>query len=374
MNHNKTGRIYGLSFTSLLFILSIWSCSKTERQIATAKGVTFPKAHFDDYFVHLMDSLNMPGLSVAIINEAQIVYHEVFGVKIQGTDKPVNKTTFFEAASLSKPLFAFFVMKQVDKGLPDLDQPLYQYLPYPDIEYDERYKNITARMILSHTSGFPNWRADSLRIDFEPGMRYQYSGEGYRYLANVVAQINHLPIEQLDSLFQEEIAQPLGASLYFKWNEKIAQDKATGHVNDQPTDNFEVRADLHFGSAGGLHSEAASFAKFLIALMEKKILSPEAYTELLKQQIKLPENDINSIVMGASGWSLGLGMIPTDSEVCYWHSGNNEDYQSWFHIFPEKRYGIVVFTNSDKIQTPDFFTTFFDFLNDGIAFDRSQLQ
>ena len=287
----------------------------------------------------------------------------------------IDNTTFFEAASLSKPLFAFFCMKQHDKGILDLDRPLYQYLPYPDIEYDERYRAITSRMILAHTSGFPNWRADSLTIDFKPGTQYQYSGEGYRYLANVLAKINELPIEQLDHLFQKEVVSELGLSrLYFKWNEEIANNKATGHINGQQTDNFEVRKDLHFGSAGGLHADAVSYANFLIAIMKKKGLTEQSYSEMLKEQIKLPKEDINAILLNASAWSLGFGIIPNPKDMCYWHSGNNEDFQSWFHFYPERKYGMVVFTNSDKIQTPEFFTSFFNFFDDGITFDISKLQ
>jgi CubicO group peptidase (beta-lactamase class C family) len=69
----------------------------------------------------------------------------------------VNDQTLFEAASVSKPIFAYFVMRMVEKGLLNLDTPLYKYLPYPDIEHDDRYKLITARMVLNHTTGFPNW-------------------------------------------------------------------------------------------------------------------------------------------------------------------------------------------------------------------------
>lgn len=346
-----------------------------QNHIYNAKGSEIKEEQINEFFIGLMDSLNIPGFSVAIINDAEIVYHQVFGLKIKDSEKAINKETFFEAASLSKPLFAFYAMKQVDKDVLDLDKPLYRYLPHPDIEYDERYEKITARMILSHTSGLPNWRSDSLKIDFTPGTQYQYSGEGYRYLSKVLASINEIPFEDLDSLFQVEIVKPLNANkLYFQWNQEIPKNKATGHQNNEPTDNFQVRKDLYFGSAGGLHTEASNYAKFLIAIMNKNLLSTESYSELLKEQVKLPENDINSIIMDASGWSLGFGMIPTSPEVCYWHSGNNQDFQSWFHFYPERKYGIVVFSNSDKIQTPDFFTKFFDFLDDGIEFDISSLE
>ncbi|WP_289644215.1 serine hydrolase domain-containing protein [Maribacter aestuarii] len=105
-----------------------------------------------------MKVLDVPGVSVAIINDGRVVYHTVKGYADSETKKKVNEKTIFEGASLSKPLFAYFVMGFVEEGKLDLDRPLYEYLPYDDIANDERYKKITARMVLSHTTGLPNWR------------------------------------------------------------------------------------------------------------------------------------------------------------------------------------------------------------------------
>src|SRR5690606_33606031 len=134
-----------------------------------------------------MDSLNIPGLSIAVINDSKVVYHNTFGFANVEKKLPVTDKTIFEAASISKSEFAFFVMQFVEEGKLDLDKPLYEYLPYQDIANDERYKKITARMVLSHRSGFPNWRENEddkkLKIKFDPGTDYEYSGEGYQYLA-----------------------------------------------------------------------------------------------------------------------------------------------------------------------------------------------
>lgn len=360
---------------NLLLLLMLCACAQKEsNSITTATGKVIEHEVVDSFFVELMENMSMPGLSLAIINDAEVIYHRTWGVKNAKTNEEIKASTFFEAASLSKPLFAYFVMKQVDKGLIELDRPLYQYLEYPDIEDDEMYKKITARMILSHTSGFPNWRTDQLEIQFTPGAKYQYSGEGYRYLADVVATVNDINISELDSLFQVEIAQPLKArNLYFKWNEFIKKDKATGHQGGQPTDNHEVREGLQFGSAGGLHTEAYNYAKFLCAVMEDNILEPATKAEMLKEQVQLEEDHINKVILNSTAWSLGFGMIPTKEGLFHWHSGNNEDFQSWFHLCVEKKYGIVLFSNSDKVQDPSFFIQLFDFLDNEISFDISQL-
>lgn len=328
----------------------------------------------DAFFESLIDSMNIPGMSVAIINDATVAYSNTFGVTIADTDQLVTSKTLFEAASLSKPLFAYFAMKQVEKGILDLDKPLYEYLPYPDIAYDDRYQSITARMILSHSSGFPNWREDSLKIHFDPGTTYMYSGEGYKYLAQVLAKINQVDINQLDSIFQQEVPAQISAErLYFKWNEDITLHKATGHLNNEPTTNQKDHKDNAFGAAGGLHTEAVNYAQFLISIFENQLIPSDLKAEMLREQIQLPEADINKKILGASGWSLGFGMIPMGNSVCYWHAGNNDDFQSWMHFYPDEKYGIVLFTNSDQVQNPAFFELFFEFMNDGITFDLSKL-
>ena len=165
----------------ILGSLLLFSCQQPMTLVNGAYGEGKTAQEMDDFFRGVIDSLDIPGLSVAVINDAKIVYRGDFGLTSLATQDTVTDQTIFEAASLSKPLFAYFAMKQVEKGLLDLDKPLYEYLPYPDIEYDERYKLINARMILSHSSGFPNRRQDSLKIAITPGSNYSYSGEGNKY-------------------------------------------------------------------------------------------------------------------------------------------------------------------------------------------------
>lgn len=358
-----------------LVTLILFSCQEKVVLIKNSKGEERTKKDIDIFFKSLMDSLNIPGMSVAIINDSKINYHETFGVSHIEKKDSVNYKTLFEAASLSKPLFAYFAMNQVQKGILDLDKPLHQYLSYSDIEHDERYKQITARMILSHSSGLPNWREDSLKIHFTPGTNYMYSGEGYKYLAKVLAKINNVELSELQEVFQKEIAFPVNTErLYFKWNDDISSNKAFGHINNKATTNKRDHKDNDFGAAGGLHTEATNYANFIISIFENQIISPTLKNDMFSEQIKLPDDDINKIVIGATGWSLGFGMIPTSNNMCYWHAGNNDDFQSWMHFFPDKKYGIVLFTNADKLQSPDFFEPFFSYLNDEITFDLSSLK
>jgi CubicO group peptidase (beta-lactamase class C family) len=109
------------------------------------------------------------------------------------TGEKVNDLTLYEAASITKPVFAFAVQRLAERGVIDLDKPLYLYLPYEDIAYDDRYKLMTARHVLTHRTGFPNWRSmnedGKLNLKFTPGTGYGYSGEGFEYLKMVIEKI-----------------------------------------------------------------------------------------------------------------------------------------------------------------------------------------
>ena len=172
----------------LLLTIQLTSCN-SQNKIKNLKGFEVSTDSINIFLKSRMDSLNIPGLSIAVINDSKVVYHQTFGYANLKKKLPVTNKTIFEGASMSKSVFATFVMKFVEEGKLDLDKPLFEYLSYPDIEYDDRYKKITARMVLSHRTGFPNWRENEkdkkLKIKFEPGTAYEYSGEGYQYLAEV---------------------------------------------------------------------------------------------------------------------------------------------------------------------------------------------
>ncbi|WP_316805358.1 serine hydrolase domain-containing protein [Pedobacter nototheniae] len=308
-----------------------------------------------------MDSIGMPGLSIAVIRKGKIVFHKALGVANLQSGKKINDEAIFEAASLSKTAFAYFVMKQVDKGLLDLDKPLYKYMEYDDIAYDSRYKLITARMVLSHTAGFPNWRTtdfpDSslnvkrgqLYLKFTPGTQFSYSGEGYYYLSQVIAVINKVDMKQLDSIFQREVAQPLGLQrCWFSYNDFIGLNKVTGYRNKKPIlrwpGSLATQDSTKFGAAGGLHTEAVSYATLLIALMESKGFKNTTTDELFRSQIKLPLDEDHD---GDTGWGLGVAVMEGPEKISYEHRGNNGNFQSYFWMDRKAGNGYVFFTNSD---------------------------
>jgi CubicO group peptidase (beta-lactamase class C family) len=144
----------------------------------------------------LMNRATVPGLSIALIEEDKVAWLGSFGARNAKTGEKVDERTVFQAASLSKAVFAYAVMKLADQGKLDLETPLSQYLP-GYLENDDRINRITARHVLTHRTGFPNWRSGGkpLTIQFTPGERFSYSGEGFVYLQRVVEKITGQPLD-----------------------------------------------------------------------------------------------------------------------------------------------------------------------------------
>lgn len=138
----------------------------------------------------LLRDAEVPGVSIAVVSRGARVWTTSAGIAEDSSGQSVTDTTIFEAASLSKPVFAYAVLQLVEKGELSLDTPLVRYFDTAYVE-DSRGKLITARHVLTHSTGFPNWRPDGqpLRMYFTPGSRYSYSGEGLVYLQRVVEHL-----------------------------------------------------------------------------------------------------------------------------------------------------------------------------------------
>lgn len=319
--------------------------------IRTVTGSKIEAGQLDEFIRQSMDSLKIPGLSIAIVNDAKMVYHRTFGVKNFDSKNAIDSNTIFEAASLSKPLFSYFVMKEIEKGIIGLDDPLYKYMPHPAIkDNDKRYELITPRMVLSHTTGFPNWSVDKpIEIQFTPGTSFSYSGEAHQYLTALLAVIQHTNWQSgLDSIFQQDVARPLGMkrSFYVR-NAYTTSNKATGYFKDGKAKDFWLDGSISFGGAHSLHTEAADYVRFLIAMINGEGLKKETFDEMLKEQIHFAEDsDLSST--GQTGWCLGFAMKPMPYGMRYLHTGSNSGFQSYCCFNRENKYGLVLFTNCEK--------------------------
>jgi len=309
--------------------------------------------------VNLVHSAEVPGLSIATIEGGKIGWIGSFGVKDTKTAGKVDPQTVFPAASLSKVVFAYAVLKLVDEGKLDLDAPLSKYVP-AYVQNDDRVNLITARHVLTHRTGFPNWRPSGkpLVLHFNPGERYSYSGEGFVYLQRAVETIVGRP---LDGFMQQSVFRPLGmTNSSYLWQERYEALAVAGHteagISTRLGKTVEGASPINGGggpaAASTLLTTAEDYAKFVIAVMNGTGLKPETAGQMLKSQSAVDAacgNCIGKPVGKASdtiSWGLGVGLAATPGGRYFWHWGDNGDFKAFVTGSEVSKRGVVIFTNS----------------------------
>jgi CubicO group peptidase (beta-lactamase class C family) len=349
--------------TAMLFAVT---CFAQQKSINTITGNKISTEQLDAFINKQMDSLNIPGLSLAIINNGKTAYYKNYGVKNIETKEKIADNTLFELCSISKPVFAYFILTQVEKGILDLDTPLHKYYTDPKIDTaNGYYKLLTARMVLNHCSGFPNWRKDEddsnpLFFINKPGTKYGYSGEGYQYLARVLGKILRKTDPELNDYFQKEVVKPLKVnSMNFTWNDTLQPLKAYSHKKGKPTDNSSQGPADWFGAAGSLHTNARDYARFLISIMNKK---NKIANQLLTLNTTLPKEP-DSLYR-----SFGFPYKMAGGKMKYYHSGNNSDAQSYCHFYRKEKVGLIVLANCDNLFKSGFMQKLLAYLEEEMTY------
>jgi len=324
----------------------------------------------------LLKEESVPGLAISLIWEGSIVWSQAFGVRNRVTQEPVTLDTLFEAASLSKPLFAYASLKLCEKGALDLDTPLVEYMPDDCISIalptsgsspqqlvldKPQLELVTVRQVLSHTTGFPNWPSPEqpLKLHHIPGERFSYSGMGYSVLQSIVEIITGQPSAEY---VQVNILEPFGMNdSRFVWSGQENLAVALGHNENGEPVQKALWPEMIAGAS--LHSTPADFAKFMLAVMRPSADNPyhlgsNLAKEMLVPQLKVndsatwredwpkPEIKLNKFV----SWGLGWGIQHTAADVSFWHWGDNGNYQNFAIGSSQEGHGIVIMTNGKNGQ------------------------
>ena len=330
----------------------------------------------DFHLRRLQTAANVHGMAVSIFTADSVLFQKAYGSRNLSLQLPLETSHNFYAASLSKPLFAYIVMKLVDSGDIDLDKPLVDYLDkplpsyqfthdyqgYQDIANDDRYKQITARMCLSHTSGFPNWRYIGktgikmnrpLEIESDPGSVYSYSGEGIQLLQFVVEQVTGENLEELARMY---VFKPFEMAMTsYTWQERFEDNFAVGHIKKRKSLDRRKRDELY--AAGSMDTTPEDYTSFLQAMLIGEGLSTEAYEEMLKPQIQInalqqfgnnrfKDTDENKEIQLSYGLGWGLYLTPYGKAV--FKEGHIDGWEHYTIFYPEINIGLLIMTNSSK--------------------------
>lgn len=374
MNELEIIRRYGPpALLTLTFALPMFpDAARAQDTIGTVGGTPISVPAMERSIEDVMEKARIPALSVAVINDAEIVYVRTFGVRSTdqsaGGPPGADEATVFAAASFSKTVFAWLVLLLVDQGVLDLDTPLHEFLERPLVEYpayadllgDGRYRSLTARLVLSHQTGFPNWRAfmDDARLQFmfDPGARFSYSGEGVQLLQMVVEEVTDRDIEELA---RELIFEPLGMNrTAFLWQDRFEDDFAAPH--DRYGRVRVMNRPREPGAAGSMQTTAGDYAGYLAVLMQAERAGNELVDTMWQPQVSIrwermfgpgiwTETDDNSDIDLA--WTLGWGTFETEAGRAIFHTGQNPGFQNYTVTYLDRGVGVVLLSNSDNFES-----------------------
>lgn len=290
----------------------------------------------------LLEMTNVSALGLGIIENGQLTRVEVSGTLDGTTPAPYN--TIFRVASLTKPVVALTALKLVNKGLMDLDEPLFHYWTDPDLKDDERHKLLTPRLVLTHQTGFPNWRylneTKKLAFDFDPGSNYQYSGEGFEYLKKAMENKFHKSMEQLA---EEQVFSPAGMNdTRFWWDSTMDENRYAQNFDNEgkmiPTKKY-----YQASAAANLLTTVEDYGRFLGYVMNGAGLSEDLFQEMQSFQLKLKDNDYFGL-----GWEILTGF--SGEEYALLHTGGEPGVSTLAVMFPKSKNGFLVFLNGDKVD------------------------
>ncbi|UCG86191.1 MAG: serine hydrolase [Gemmatimonadota bacterium] len=320
----------------------------------------------DSYIEAVMERLEIPGLTLAVTRGEEVVYTGAFGVRSLESGEPMRAEYLFHMASVSKPFVATAVLQLAEQGRIDLDEPVVTYLPYFELA-DERYREITVRQMLNHTSGMPDvddyeWdkpeyddgaaeRYVRSLIDEQmiaaPGELWRYSNMAFDVMGDVIAKVSGRPFE---IYVKENILNPLGMSesnfLYAETSEEL---RTTGHVwRLEPVVSDVYPYNRRHAPSSTLNSSVLEMTNWAFANLNRgelngeRILTEESYETLWTASAQVDEDRH----VGLS-WFLGSHRgIETVG-----HSGGDRGYSSQFTLLPAEGIGVIVASNYDRAPT-----------------------
>ena len=345
----------------LLFILNC-SYSQNKDSILQGKIDSLIKIH--------ITANDIVGISIGIVKNNQIYYTKGYGTAEINTNKPIDPLTNFHTASISKLFTATAIMQLVEAGKLDINNKLIYYLPRFTMK-DKRFKKITIKEMLNHTSGLPdiinyNWdnpKNDSLalknyvlksefgKLKFEPGTDISYSNLAFDILGYIVEKISH---QSFEKHVYEKILKPSGMMNssfdYYKIN---ANRRSSPHIKNEISKNVELSKIYPFNKehspCGTLNSCTYDLSKWIVENLAIYNDTINRYNGIIKRETLLqmwtPTHNYNHPTV-----FLGLGWWKKDSkkyEDYFFHVGLDVGFSSSLTIFPKKGVGIVVLCNGD---------------------------
>jgi CubicO group peptidase (beta-lactamase class C family) len=340
----------------------------------TLDGREIAPAALDARVERLMQANRVQGLALAFVEEGQVTLVKTYGWRDLENHLPLLPDTVLYGASLTKATFAYMVMQLVDEGRIDLDRRIGEYLPkplpeygkYADLASDPRWSQLTMRILLDHTSGFANFRFfppdgppydpnGKLKLYFDPGTRYAYSGEGILLAQRVLEYGLGLDV---GAEMQRRVFDRLGMTrTSMTWQESFGENAAQGYTSEGKRQEHEKRSKV--GAAGSMDTTIGDWSRFLAAVVRGEGLSSASKAEMIRRQIAIhsavqfptlrPETT-TAYEPIALGYGLGWGVFETPFGHAFFKEGHDDGTANYALCVEPRRACILVMSNDVRTE------------------------
>lgn len=306
------------------------------------------KAILDRDMPGLLVRAAVPSVSIAQIKGGRVVLTAAYGM--QGAGTLATPDTLYNIASLTKPLTAEVILRLASKGGLSLDEPMYPVWTDPDIAGDERRKLLTLRRVLSHQSGFPNWRDHKTGLAFlrAPGEGWGYSGEGYVYAARFIEKKTGVAFEDLANTY---LFDPTGMRStaytdrpWFAGRIAPPTDAAGRPLKPLIASRY-IAADLVYATAG-------DYAAFMTGVLKNQGLSAVIAKERGRIQVSTKASACEGARMAScprdEGFGLGWLVLDFDEAKLLMHTGSDAGISTFAYLDLASGDGAVILTNSEN--------------------------
>jgi len=286
-----------------------------------------------------MAEYHVPCVGVGLIENGKIKWIKNLGNLQQGHPAPNN--TLFNIASQTKPVTAMLTLKLVELRKWNLDEPLAHYWIDPDIANDPYLMKLTSRIVLSHQTGFPNWRTDNggtkLHFKFEPGTASGYSGEGFEYLRRALEAKFH---KSLAVLMDSLLFKPLGMKDTYYWSKNLDTSRfAMWHDGQGKRYTSSIQTPVN--AADDLITTIADYCRLGINAMRLADEGSPVYAEMVRPQRRTKPGNASGL-----GWGLVDGL--PDGGYALQHGGSDIGVRTMAVFLPKSKSGVIVMTNADN--------------------------
>ncbi|MCR9279187.1 MAG: beta-lactamase family protein [Pseudomonadaceae bacterium] len=363
------GRKRVLASLALVFGVVVTGCTPNATN-STARSIpALSESEIDSTIERLMAANDVKGLAVVLIEAGGVTFAKGYGHRMVEKDLPLEPDTIIYGASLTKATFAYLVMQLVDEGVVELDKSIADYLPRPlpdyenyrDLVGDARWRDLTLRMLLSHTPGFANFRwfdpagDDKLRFHFDPGTRYAYSGEGFRLAQFVLEEGLGLDVGEE---MQARIFDRFGMTkTSMTWREDFLENYSHNYTMTGENIRHTIRETV--GAAGSMDTTPADWGKFLAAVVRGDGLSAQAKQEMTSAQIRIhSETQFPTLSTQTTdeydgiqlSYGLGWGVFESVRGRAFFKEGHDDGTANYALCIEQEASCILLMSNSVRAE------------------------